>query len=170
VPDSHLQVSVTLNFAEHSDTGGNTRNGYIKVTCSTAEGGFTTIGDSNQGSFYEVEVNAPCSPVGPPNPNPNPTPGDFRCVSNQCVDAGPGGVSNATCHAICGPKPSKFACVDNRCVRSDVGLPSEAECVEFCNPPGALGDVKLGTLPWSAIGSVAGPEATPEAEARGELV
>ena len=37
------------------------------------------------------------------------------------------------------------------------GLPSEAECVKICNPPGALGDVKLGTLPWSAIGSVPTP-------------
>ena len=47
-------TSVTLNFAEHSDGAGATRNGYIKITCSATEAGFTTIGDSNQGSFYEV--------------------------------------------------------------------------------------------------------------------
>ena len=39
---------------------------YIKVTCSATEGAFTTIGDSNQASFYEVDVNAPCA--GAPAP------------------------------------------------------------------------------------------------------
>merc|ERR1719272_472994 len=60
-----MPASVTLNFAEHDD-GKDTRNGYIKVTCSATEGAFTTIGDSNQASFYEVDVNAPCA--GAPAP------------------------------------------------------------------------------------------------------
>ena len=151
---SRRWTSVTVNFAEHDD-GSATRNGYIKLTCADHKGEFTTIGDSNQASFYEVDVAVPC-PVAPPSPpGPPVAPGDFRCVQDRCVDAGPGGgLSNATCHAVCGPKPAKFACVDNRCVRSDHGLPTEAECVEFCNPPGAR------HLPWSAIELVAGPKAT----------
>ena len=157
-------ASVTLNFAEHDD-GSDTRNGYIKVTCAAAQGPYTTLGDAVESSFYEVEVSAPCAgaaPPSPPSPGPPVAPGHFRCVQDRCMDAGPGGgVSNATCHAICGPKPVKFACVNNRCVRSDHGLPSEAKCVEFCNPPG-------GQL-LHAIGSVAGPKGTPNATPR-ELI
>ena len=134
----------------------------LKIACNnTSEGGFTTTGDSNEAGNYEVDTIAPCSPGAPPAPpGPPVTPGDFRCVKDRCVDAGSGGgLSNVTCHAVCGPKPAKFACVDSRCVRSDRGLPSEAECVKFCNPPGAH-------LPWSAIEPVAGPEATPDATPR----
>ena len=51
--------------SRHQD-GSATRNGYIKVTCSATEGSFTTIGDSNQASFYEVDVEAPCSGAAAP--------------------------------------------------------------------------------------------------------
>jgi hypothetical protein len=60
-----IPTSATLNFAMHDD-GTDTRNGYIKITCAEAEGGFSTVGDSVQSSLYEVEVSAPCA--GAPAP------------------------------------------------------------------------------------------------------
>ena len=48
-------------YTEHDD-GSATRQGYIKIGCNpnaTAPYSFTTIGDSNQAAFYEVDVIAP---------------------------------------------------------------------------------------------------------------
>jgi len=64
-----LPTSVTLNFAAHQEGGGGTvRNGYLKIACNNASSsGFTTVGDSNEGSYYEVDTIAPCSgAAGPP--------------------------------------------------------------------------------------------------------
>lgn len=61
-------ASITLNFAEHDD-GSDTRNGYIKITCdqSVNSPSFTTIGDSNQASFYEVDTKAKCAGASAPS-------------------------------------------------------------------------------------------------------
>lgn len=131
--------SITLYFAEHDD-GRATRKGYIRITCdaTVTSPSFTTIGDANQPSYYEVFTNAPCSGFNPPPP-PAPPKGDYRCVQDKCVDTGPGsGVSNVTCAAACGPKPSKYVCADSRCVPSETGL-SEEQCHQFCKPPSSSG-------------------------------
>eukprot|EP00040_Diaphanoeca_grandis_P016498 m.85147 g.85147 ORF g.85147 m.85147 type:complete len:273 (+) comp25836_c0_seq1:175-993(+) len=51
--------SVTLNFAGHND-GSAWRDGYMKINCGTSQSGFTTTGDLNEPSTYEVEVTFPC--------------------------------------------------------------------------------------------------------------
>lgn len=69
--EDNTLASVTISFVEHDD-GTATRNGYIKVSCSATDQGFTTKGDSNQPSFYEIDAVAPCSGApapGPPGPN-----------------------------------------------------------------------------------------------------
>jgi hypothetical protein len=39
---------------------------YIKIACADTEGGFSTVGDSREASFYEIDVSAPCA--GAPAP------------------------------------------------------------------------------------------------------
>jgi len=60
--------SVTLTFAEHDD-GTAVRDGYMKITCGNQTSGFTTNGDTDVQSKYEVQVTAPCSSAPGPSPS-----------------------------------------------------------------------------------------------------
>ena len=89
-------TSVTLQFAEHDD-GSDTRNGYIKITLAPSEGQYTTIGDSGEAAYYEVDVSAPLS-GGPPHRNcgghgrsrQNASTGDWSCSCDRGWAAGTG--------------------------------------------------------------------------------
>ncbi len=116
-------------IAENSD-GGATRSGYIKVTCNSQTGGFTTSGDSAQQSFYQVDVQAPCNNLNPPPAPPAPPQSDYRCIKSMCVNVISGsGVPYNDCLQACGP--GLFQCVDAKCVVGPTGLPYN-NCTAFC--------------------------------------
>ena len=99
--------NILNTFCTEHDDGSATRNGYVKVSCSTTDQGFTTKGDSSQPSFYEIDAIAPCSGApapGPPGPPGPPAPPDPEC---------PGG-SIIACMNLCPSSPpiAYKACVD----------------------------------------------------------
>lgn len=64
----NLLASVTVNFGTHRDGSGTERAGFIRITCST--GGpttnfvYTTSGDSQHPSKYEIDTTADCAAAG----------------------------------------------------------------------------------------------------------
>eukprot|EP00040_Diaphanoeca_grandis_P020762 m.110400 g.110400 ORF g.110400 m.110400 type:complete len:258 (+) comp28035_c0_seq1:35-808(+) len=111
--------SVTLTFAEHDD-GRDVRDGYIKITCGDHTSGFTTNGDTDVSSKYEVSVTAPCA-----------TPPAYRCVDNACKHvADGGGTTHDDCAKFCG-NAAVYRCEHDRCVVAVNGSSLEA-CSQVC--------------------------------------
>ena len=99
----------------------------LKIACSnTSEGGFTTTGESNEASYYEVDTIAPCG--APPKL--------YVCLDNHCKPSNmtTAGVPLATCSRACGTEALKYKCTGSiykKCVPDDNGTAYES-CEQAC--------------------------------------
>eukprot|EP00041_Stephanoeca_diplocostata_P032667 m.1054506 g.1054506 ORF g.1054506 m.1054506 type:complete len:294 (-) comp24189_c0_seq2:4153-5034(-) len=123
-------ASVTLQFGTHTGGGGNMRSAFIQIKCTPGKRApytYTTSGDDNHQSIYEITVEADCTGGSGPQPGNE----LYRCWNNVCVES-MSGSSRHECETVCQePIPVTYVCKQGKC---EVGAEGGtlAACEQLC--------------------------------------